>query len=170
MGHAVLACFGDTFVSLVHKDPAMIAASVACAARALQSITDDKPGVPELLRASSWLPNPSSYGPVLVQMMTNWFIGLSRAISNMHHYVKLSLADAAASYEERMVKLGEYCGCEVCVPGSNMQKEYCQVIMVESMVTLGVSLSRMILVPQLFPRESGSAFSIITRSACYGLL
>jgi hypothetical protein len=149
------AVFEDAFMTVLHTEVTIIGTTVACAARVLQAITTGEEGVPSDLCASSWLSGPGSYGAGLVQTMTNWFLGFSRALSNMQHCLKLPLAEAISRYEEQLVKLKKLCACSVCEPHSNARKDFCQLAMMESIVALGVSLSRIVIAPELFPKRSG---------------
>lgn len=149
------AVFQDAFMAVLHTEATIIGTTVACAARVLQAIATGEEGVPRDLSASSWLSGPGSYGAGLVQTMTNWFLGFSRALSNMQHCLKLSLAEAISRYEEQMAKLQKLCACSVCEPRSNNRKSFCQLVMMESIVALGVTLSRIIIAPELFPKRRG---------------
>jgi hypothetical protein len=149
------AVFQDAFMAVLHTDVTIIGTTVACAARVLEAITTGEEGVPAAFSTSSWLSGPGSYGAGLVHTMTNWFLGFSRALSNMQHCLKLSLAEAISRYEEQMMKLQKLCACSVCKPGSDVRKDLCQLVMMESIVALGVSLSRIVIAPELFPRRSG---------------
>ena len=147
--------FQDAFMAVVHTEVTVLGTTVACAARVLQAITTGEAGVPSSLSTSSWLSGPGSYGTGLVQTMTNWFLGFSRALSKMQHCLKLSLSEAIKKYDEQMAKLRKHCACSVCQPGSDVRKDFCQLVMMESTVALGVCLSRIVIAPELFPRRSG---------------
>ena len=147
--------FQDAFMAVLHTEPAVLGTTVACAARVLQAISTGENGVPSSLGTSSWLSGPGSYGAGLVQTMTNWFVGFSRALSNMQHCLKLSLPEAVSKYDEQMMKLRKRCACSVCEPSSDVRKDLCQLVMMESIVALGVSLSRIVIAPELYPRRSG---------------
>lgn len=149
------AVFQDAFMTVLHTEVTIIGTTVACAARVLQAIASGEEGVPPSCGASSWLSGPGSYGAGLVQTMTNWFLGFSRALSNMNHCLQLPLAEAVSRYDEQMKKLQKFCGCSVCDPSRNLQKDPCQLAMMETIVALGVSLSRIVIAPELFPRRSG---------------
>jgi hypothetical protein len=123
--------FQDAFTDVLHKEVTIIGTTVACAARVLQAITTGEEGVPPSYSASSWLSGPGSYGAGLVQTMTNWFLGFSRALSNMQHCLKLSLPEAVSRYEEQMMKLQKRCACSVCEPSSDVRKDLCQLVMME---------------------------------------
>ena len=147
--------FQDAFMAVLHTEVTTLGTTVACAARVLQAITTGEDGVPSSLSTSSWLSGPSSYGAGLVQTMTNWFLGFSRALSNMRHCLKLSLPEAVTKHDEEMAKLRKRCACSVCEPGRDVRKDFCQLVMMESIIALGVSLSRIVIAPELYPRRSG---------------
>jgi hypothetical protein len=149
------AVFQDAFMTVLRSEVSILGTTVACAARVLQAITTGEEGVPPSFSDSSWLSGPGSYGVGLVQTMTNWFLGFSRALSNMKHCLQLSLPEAISRYEEQMRKLQKLCGCSVCDLSSNIRKDLCQLAMMETIVALGVSLSRIVIAPELFPKRSG---------------
>jgi hypothetical protein len=108
--------------------------------------------------------NTASYGAGLIQTITNWLPELRRFQGRMERTLKLSHEDAAATYVENLSKIRAACHCGVCTAKEEVDKDkegrppshgYCLAVLVETIISLGLALSTMMVEPRFFPTRAG---------------
>ena len=124
--------------------------------------------------------NVSSYGLGLIQTFGNWLPELRRFQGKMERQVKLSVEDANAAYVEAIVQLRKACNCDICKPiareGENakpsteepikrvdtkevevpaLAEGYCLTTLTETIIALGLLLSRITVSSALYPSRAG---------------
>jgi hypothetical protein len=104
-----------------------------------------------------------SYGAGLVETMTNWMPGLRRSSVTMSRAVKMTFEEASACYHEQLAKLRTACGpCDICSTEDNrstvqprIDRNFCKLVIVETILALGLALSKMLVAPDLLPKRAG---------------
>lgn len=105
---------------------------------------------------------PSSYGAGLLATLCNWLPELRRHQARMERALKLEYPAAAAAYVESLTTLREACHCGICFSklgdeneGQGPSTGYCLVVMTESVLALGLTLSRITVAAQIYPTRAG---------------
>ena len=153
--------FGASFGRLDREESRTFSGMVGAAARLFEGLAHRELADEELISEQN-KSNPSSYGAGLVQTLTNWLPELRRFQGRMERALKLDYKSAAAAYRENLTKLREICHCGICYskPGDENSGEgpdhgYCLVTLVESVMALGLALSRVTVAAQIFPTRAG---------------
>lgn len=157
--------FGQSFHHLDHEESKTLGTLIGSAARMFQGMTEGDDGeVRKDLISAQNRANPASFGPGLVQTITNWFPELRRFQGRMERALKLSYVDAAKSYVENLSHLRDVCHCRVCytkpdqdplVEGVDPTHGFCLTTLVETIIALGLLLSRITIASQLSPSRAG---------------
>lgn len=157
--------FGKSFHYLDHEESKAFGTMIGSAARMFEGLALGK-GHEEHsdLVSTQNQSNTASYGAGLVVTLTNWLPELRRFQGRMERPLKLSHEDAARSYVEQLLKIRKACHCGICSDKDQLQEGqdglppshgYCLAVLVETIIALGLSLSRMAVAPRLYPRRSG---------------
>lgn len=108
--------------------------------------------------------NPASWGMGLIQTWTNWFPELRHLQGRMERALKLERAAAGQQCEESILRLEPMCGCYICSSPSSSSSTstttlpkdgFCLPTLMETIVMLGLALSRVALTPNLYPSRAG---------------
>jgi hypothetical protein len=154
--------FGRSFYHLDHNENNTLGAALGAAARAFQGFAEDK-DFGDLVSAQN-KSNPASFGRGLIRTLTDWLPELRRLQGRMERQLKLSLEDAQKVYFEQIQRLKIVCGCSICAPmdmntsASNIKRPqygYCLTVLVETIITFGLILSRVTVAPQIYPTRAG---------------
>ena len=181
--------FGRSFHHLDHEDSRPFATMLGAAAKLFQSLAlkehSDKDLTSDLVSPSNKA-NTASYGPGLIQTLTNWLPELRRFQGRMERQLKLSPDDAATAYRDSLSELRKICDCGICKPLpmnpepaapdpndelpdiDNLTFEkpseppspapnqgYCLPTLVETIIALGLALSRTVVSAALYPSRAG---------------
>jgi hypothetical protein len=107
--------------------------------------------------------NTASWGLGLIQTWTNWFPELRHLQGRMERAQKLGAAEASQQCEDCILRLEPLCGCYICSPTvgsddnpSNLPQDgFCIPTVMETIIMLGLALSRVALTPNLYPSRAG---------------
>ena len=153
--------FGASFGHLDREESRTFSGMVGAAARMFEGLALGEGATEDLISAQNKA-NPSSYGAGLVQTLTNWLPELRRFQSRMERALKLDYHTAAEAYVENITKLRETCHCGICFsnPGDENSGQgpshgYCLVVLAEAVIAMGLALSRITVVSQIFPARAG---------------
>jgi hypothetical protein len=157
--------FGKSFHLLEHAESKAFGTMIGSAARMFEGLALGK-GHEEHheLVSTQNQSNTASYGAGLVETLTNWLPELQRAQGRMERPLKLSHEDASKSYVEQLSRIRTACHCGICTskdqlaPGQDgvpPEHGYCLAALVETIISLGLSLSRMTVAPRLYPTRAG---------------
>ena len=166
--------FGLAFHRLSHDEAKTFSNALGGLARTwellatAQSPDDDSDKLPPGVISPDNRSNPASWGAGLIQTWTNWFPELRHLQGRMERSLKLDRAAASSQCEEGILRLEPLCGCYICTapktqgqqqssPTSmNMPKDgFCLPTLMETIVMLGLALSRVALTPNLYPSRAG---------------
>jgi len=157
--------FGKSFHYLDHGESKAFATMMGSAARMFEGLAHGKghENHGDLVSTQNQS-NTASYGAGLVQTLTNWLPELRRFQGRMEKPLKLSHEDASATYVEQLSRIRKACHCGICTAKDQLAKNqegvppshgYCLAALVETIIALGLSLSRMAVAPRLYPTRSG---------------
>ena len=181
--------FGRAFHHLDHEDARPFATMLGAAARLFQALAmKEHPGgdlAADLVSESSKA-NTASYGPGLIQTITNWLPELRRFQGKMERQLKLPNEDASTAYRDSLSELRKICNCGICKPlpmnpepaspdpndalpdidslaletpfqrpEPTPRNGYCLPTLVETIIALGLALSRTIVSAALYPSRAG---------------
>ncbi|EXJ90641.1 hypothetical protein A1O1_03745 [Capronia coronata CBS 617.96] len=157
--------FGKSFHYLDHEESKAFGLMIGSAARMFEGLALGK-GDEEhnALVSTQNRSNTASYGAGLVETITNWLPELRRFQGRMERPLKMSYQDAAASYVEHLGQIRKACHCGICTSREELEKDqegippphgYCLAVLVETIISLGLCLSRMTVSAQLYPARSG---------------
>ena len=181
--------FGRSFYYLDHEDSRPFATMLGAAARLFQALATDEDPEDERstnLVSTSTKSNTSSYGPGLIQTLTNWMPELRRFQGKMERQLKLQRPEAAQAYRESLNALRKVCDCGICkplpmnpepanpdpdltlpnidklsidpdikIPEPAPKNGYCLPTLVETIIALGLALSRTVVSSALYPSRAG---------------
>ena len=123
--------------------------------------------------------NVSSYGLGLVQTFCNWLPELRRFQGKMERQLKLDQEAASAAYVDAIVHLRKVCHCDICKPLPAEEENpapsteplkrvdtievdvpdaaggYCLTTLTETIIALGLLLSRITVSAALYPSRAG---------------
>lgn len=157
--------FGKSFHNLDHEESKAFGLMIGSAARMFEGLAlgegHEEHGALVSVQNQS---NTASYGAGLVETITNWLPELRRFQGRMERPLKLSHQDAAASYVEHLSRIRKACHCGICTSRDELEKDqegippshgYCLATLVETIISLGLCLSRMTVAARLYPTRSG---------------
>jgi len=157
--------FGKSFHLLDHEHSKAFGTMIGSAARMFEGLAQGKGHEDhrELVSIQNQN-NTASYGRGLVETMTNWLPELRRFQGRMERSLKLSHEDASSSYVESLGKIRQACHCGICTSKDEVDKDreglppdhgFCLAVLVETIISLGLALSRMVVTARLFPTRAG---------------
>ena len=162
--HFLAKVFGERFTKLTSEDSAKtLGLAIGSVARGIEGLVIGKLEPDSNLASVHNMGRLGSYGAGLVETITNWMPGLRRFSGTMNRAVKMDFNEAIVCYSEQIAKLRTACGpCDICSPEDNRatiqprtDRQFCKLVIFETIVALGLALSKMIVVPELFPKRSG---------------
>jgi hypothetical protein len=158
----LLRVFGPSFYHLDHEENKALGAAIGGAARAFQGLVEDK-DFGDIVSAQN-KSNPASFGPGLIQTLTDWLPELRRLQGRMERQLKLPFEEASKVYLEQIHRLQNVCGCSLCAPVDVNPSAFntkhprhgsCLTVLVETIIALGLALSRIIVTAQIYPTRLG---------------
>ncbi len=157
--------FGKSFHYLDHDEAKAFGMMIGSAARMFEGLALGKGHEDHSdLVSTQNQSNTASYGTGLVETLTNWLPELRRFQGRMERPLKMSHEDASASYVEHLTRIRNACHCGICTAKDELQEGqdgvppshgYCLAVLVETIIALGLSLSRMTVAARLYPTRSG---------------
>ncbi len=156
--------FGKSFHFLDHDHSKAFGTMIGSAARMFEGLAQGKGHEDHELVSVQNQSNTESYGAGLIQTITNWLPELRRFQGKMERALKLSHEEASTSYVESLSKLRQACHCGICTSKEEVDKDkeghppdhgYCLAVVVETIISLGLALSRMAVTARYFPTRAG---------------
>lgn len=156
--------FGRSFHILDHEESKSFGTMIGSAARMFEGLALGQGHERTDLVSTKNQSNTASYGAGLVQTLGNWFPELRRFQGRMEKSLKLSHEEASASYVEQLSKIRAACHCGICTTKDKLQPDqegvppahgYCLAALAETIISLGLSLSRMTVASRLYPTRPG---------------
>lgn len=156
--------FGKSFHYLDHDESKAFGGMIGAAAKLFEGLALGKGHEEHALVSTKNQSNTASYGAGLVQTITNWLPELRRFQGRMDRALKLTHEEAAVAYREYLFKIRRTCHCGICTAKDQVEKEnegcppshgYCLAVMVETIISLGLVLSRMTVSPSIVPSRAG---------------
>lgn len=158
----LLGVFGQSFYHLNHEESNTLGAAIGAAARAFEGLAEGK-GSEDFVSAQNQ-PSPTSSGHGLVQILTEWLPELRRLQGRIERQLKISFEEALNVYFQQIHKLQKACGCSICTPmdmntsASTVTRPrhgYCLTVLVEAIIALGLTLSKVAVAAQTYPTRPG---------------
>lgn len=157
--------FGESFHYLDHDEAKAFGGMIGGAAKMFQGLAlgEGHEKHTELVSIQNQS-NTASYGAGLVETLTNWLPELRRFQGRMERALKLNHEEASRAYVEYLGKIRKTCHCGICTSKEEVDKEkeglppphgYCLAVIVETIISLGLVLSRMTVSPGIFPSRAG---------------
>ncbi|KAK5052702.1 hypothetical protein LTR84_002568 [Exophiala bonariae] len=157
--------FGTSFHYLDHEESKAFGGMIGGAAKMFQGLAlgEGHEKHTELVSTQN-RSNTASYGSGLVETLTNWLPELRRFQGRMERALKLNHEDASRAYVEYLIKIRKACHCGICTSKEEVDSEkeglppshgYCLAVIVETIISLGLVLSRMTVSPGIFPSRAG---------------
>ncbi|KIW67299.1 hypothetical protein PV04_06563 [Phialophora macrospora] len=157
--------FGKSFHYLDHDHSKAFGTMIGSAARMFEGLAHGKghEGHDQLVSIQNQS-NTASYGAGLIQTITDWLPELRRFQGRMERSLKLSHDEASASYVENLSKIRRACHCGICTSKDEVSPDqeghppdhgYCLAVLVETIISLGLALSRMAVTARFFPTRAG---------------
>ncbi|KAL2443897.1 hypothetical protein ABEF95_013880 [Exophiala dermatitidis] len=157
--------FGKSFHYLDHEESKAFGLMIGAGARMFEGLALGEDGQDHgVLVSTKNRSNTASYGAGLVETITNWLPELRRFQGRMERPLKQTYQDAAASYVEQLSKIRKACRCGICTSREELEEGqdgvppphgYCLAVLVESIIALGLCLSRMTVSARLYPTRAG---------------
>jgi hypothetical protein len=147
------SCFGSAFQ---HLDKDILACTVANTSAMIHGTIVGAQHADSrifFLQQTSAVPGLGGHG--LNETIMAWFPELRRLSSHIEKWAWLPWEEAKNKFDENMKILESTCTCSACGSASATPAEMCKLSMVEVIVSLGLFIARMIVVPQLYPKRSG---------------
>jgi hypothetical protein len=150
--------FGQSFQHLEREEIRTLGTALGAATRALED-SNARYGSQSIHSNHSSRP----VGAALVKLLIDWLPELRRLQGRMERQLNLTPEESRKTYVESIEKLQEACGCGLCSPIWNSETYsqvpppygYCLTVLVETIVVLGMVLSRLTVAPQIFPTAQG---------------
>jgi hypothetical protein len=154
--------FGSAFHTLAHAESKVFANALGGLARTWEFTVNQDDLSDEVISADN-KKNPASWGIGLIQTWTAWFPELRHLQGRMERALKLDHDGAAQQCEDSIRRLEPLCGCYICSTTagsdeapSNLPKDgFCLPTLMETIVMLGLALSRVVVTPNLFMSRAG---------------
>lgn len=148
--------FGAAFHHLDHERSNELATIIGAAARALEGgisrATADDPITPQNRT------NPSAYGAGLIQNITAWLSELRKGEGRMSRQLRKSYEEAGQTYHDYIQRMEKICHCKICSVSEEEKPPrdgYCLTVIVETIISLGLAISRMTVSPGIYPTREG---------------
>lgn len=154
--------FGQKFHQVAHQESKTLVKSLGGVARMFQLLAED-PDSPETVISKENRHNSASYGLGLIQTLCNWFPELRHLQGRLE---RLQTLDRNSTFERCNVGasgLTSLCGCDICSlstiqrPGQapEIPQSFCLLAMMETILNMGLAMSRITVVPKLYPSRAG---------------
>ena len=154
--------FGSAFHRLDQTEAKPFANALGGSARLLELLAADESTSAKLISAEN-RSNLASLGLGLIQTWSNWFPELRHLQGRMERALKLDEKAAAQQCEDSILHLESLCGCYICSPTQGLETRpknlprdgFCIPTLMETIIMLGLALSRVALTPNLHPSRAG---------------
>lgn len=154
--------FENCFHKVAHQESKILVQSVGGAARMFACLAED-PTVPDDIVSQENRANKASLGIGLIQTLCNWFPELRHLQGRLERIQTLPMAEAGKKAEAGARGFITLCHCTICSlvphyaekdPGT-LPQSFCLLAMMETILNLGLALSRVTVVPKLYPSRAG---------------
>lgn len=154
--------FENSFHMIAHQESKFLVQSIGGVARLFECFAED-PNLPEDVISKENRLNKASLGMGLIQTICNWFPELRHLQGRLERLQTLSLEGAGEKCESGARGLVGLCGCTICSlvplyadkdPGT-LPQSFCLMAIMETILNLGLALSRVTVVPKLYPSRAG---------------
>jgi hypothetical protein len=146
--------FGQSFFRLNHYEAKTFHTAIGSVARGFQGLVEGEDNLDVISCQNR--SDPASFGPGLIQTLTSWLPELRHGQGRMERQLKLSFKEAPQIYFESMKKLHDICHCQLCSDSTTPPAYgFCLVVLVETIVALGLALSKLIVASQVYPTREG---------------
>lgn len=157
--------FGSCFHLLAHQESKTLVQSMGGAARMFANIAE-KPELSQGLLQNFISPenkeNKASHGLGLIQTLMNWFPELRHLQGRLERLQTLSQEEAGAKCEAGASGLIKICGCTICAAphytdqdSGKLPETFCFLAVMETILNLGLAMSRITVVPRVYPSRAG---------------
>ena len=151
--------FGSEFDWIFDYQQQTLASAIGSAARLFRAVSSAEPGIPMQLVRDWRSYAAGSNGRGFVGNIIEWLPELASLKKPMERACQISLEEARTQYEHQIAKTQQICCCHICAPteakvGAKRQK-FCKVVVIETIITLGLALSEMVVQQGLFPKRLG---------------
>lgn len=154
--------FENSFHKIAHQESKFLVQSIGGVARLFDCYAED-PNCPEDIISKENRMNKASLGIGLIQTICNWFPELRHLQGRLERLQNLSFNEAAGKCEAGARGLIGLCRCTICAlvpiysdtdPGT-LPQSFCLMAIMETVLNLGLALSRVTVVPKLYPSRAG---------------
>lgn len=155
--------FEHSFHRIAHQDSKFLVQSIGGMARALQIMAED-PDTPEELVSQENRHNPASFGVGLIKTICDWFPELRHLQGRMERLQKLTdIQEVGGKCDAGAVGFASTCGCTICAllpydaatDPRTLPESFCLLAIMETIINLGLAMSRITVVPKLYPSRAG---------------
>lgn len=154
--------FGNAFHRLSHDEAKAFANALGGVARSFEVLASEEDVSQDFISPDN-RSNPASWGIGLIETWTNWFPELRNLQGRMERALKLDRPTASQQCEDSILRLEPLCGCYICSPTVGAQDSptnlpvdgFCIPTLMETIIMLGLALSRVALTPNLYPSRAG---------------
>lgn len=153
--------FENSFHKIAHQESKILVKSVAGIARLFQLLAQD-PEIGTDIVSPANRENTAGFGIGLIQTLCNFFPELRHLQGRLERLQTITHKEAIERCDEGAKGLIGLCGCTICYhpfysdqnPGK-LPQSFCLLALMETIVNLGLSLSRITVVSKLYPSRAG---------------
>ena len=154
--------FGAAFHRLDQTEAKHFAMALGGSARFWEFLAKDERTLERTMSAENKA-NPRSWGFGLIKTWTDWFPELRHLQGRMERAQREDLDGTKKLCVDAIDRLESACGCYICSaapkadgqPGKMPADGFCIATLMETIILLGLTLSRVALVPHLYPSRAG---------------
>ncbi|KAK5088119.1 hypothetical protein LTR05_002336 [Lithohypha guttulata] len=153
--------FENSFHKIAHQESKILVKSIGGVARLFELLIND-PSTPSDMISKENRANPASFGMGLIQTLCNWFPELRHLQGRLERIQTLSSSEVMQKCNDGAQGLVQLCGCTLCHhpfysdnDTGTLPQSFCLLALMETIVNLGLALSRMTVVTKLYPSRAG---------------
>lgn len=155
--------FENSFHKIAHQESKILVQSIGGVARLFELLAED-PNTPAESVSEENRSNKASFGLGLVQTLCNWFPELRHLQGRLERLQTLpTQREASEKCGVGAKGLSELCGCTICSlaplyglkDSGVLPQSFCLLAIMETILNLGLALSRVTVVPKLYPSRAG---------------
>lgn len=153
--------FGNSFHMLTHQESKPFVRAVGGMSRLFQ-ICLENPDIYSTTIAPEHKTNPASYGFGLIQTLCNWFPELRHLQGRFERVQRYDMQETQANCWDAADQFSRFCGCIICsqpphedAADRSLPEGFCLLALMETIINLGLALSRVTVTPKLYPSRAG---------------
>lgn len=153
--------FENCFHRIAHQESKILVKSIGGVARLFQLLAEDPETTADVVSPAN-RENKAGYGVGLIQTLCNFFPELRHLQGRLERLQNTSQEEASEKCEEGAKGLIAQCNCTICYHplynDRNPEKfpqSFCLLALMETIVNLGLALSRTTVVTKLYPSRAG---------------